>query len=52
MHVGLDLITWASGLDWDSDKAGDGKKAKIKGPSRANGVSYCDIVDLLPVYFW
>ena len=43
MHrLGSFTITWTSGLDWDSNKAGVGKKAKIKWASRANGVSYCE----------
>ena len=53
MHrLGSFIITWTSGLDWDSNKAGVGKKAKIKWASRANGVSYCHIVKVLQVYFW
>lgn len=49
------IIIWTSGLDRDSNKTWDEKKAKIKWPHKYNGVSYYDVVKVLPilsVYFW
>ena len=53
MHrLGSFIITWTSGLDWDSHEAGVEKKAKIKWASTANGASYWHVVKVLQVYFW